>query len=169
MRLKSIACVLALALPTAGFADPVGTFDVRGVNPDDSQQYTGTVRVTRTGQTYHVVWEIAGQELIGTGIGLKMIDGRIVASGASKDDIGISIAYGSGDSFGTVAYFEQPDGTWHGIWAYDGWKQVSTEDWVPHDRQISGENDVKAEKQIKSLNSQKELSPPIPAQAGPKS
>jgi hypothetical protein len=170
MRLKSIAiAVLALALPAAAAADPVGIFDVKGVNPDESQPYTGTVTVTRTGQTYHVVWNIADQQLAGTGVGLKMVDGKVVMSGASEDDIGISIAYGSGDSFGTVVYFEQPDGTWHGVWAYDGWDHISTEDWFPRNHKVISKNDAKANKQIKTFKSQGELSSPMPAQAGPKS
>jgi hypothetical protein len=169
MRLKSIAiAVLALMLPATGWADPAGTFDLRGVNPDEDQQYTGTVTVTRTGQTYHVVWEIGGQGIVGTGVGLKLVDGRIVMGGASEDDVGISIAYGSGASFGTVVYFEQPDGTWHGIWAYDGWDHISTEDWFPRKRKVVSKTDAKAEKQIKSLKTQEDLSPPMPAQAGPK-
>jgi hypothetical protein len=170
MRLKSIAiAVLVLAVPAAASADPVGTFDLRGVNPEDNQQYTGTVTVTRTGQTYHVVWDIADQKLVGTGVGLKMVDGRMVMSGASEDDVGISIAYGSDGTFGTVVYFEQPDGSWHGIWAYDGWDHISTEDWFPRNRKVVTRNDVKTGKRIKSFESQGKLSSPMPTQAGPKS
>ena len=174
MNMTSIAAaMLVFALPSVALADPTGTFDVRGLNPDNGGEYTGTVQVTRTGDTYKVVWKIANDQLSGIGVGLKMVDGKIVLGPASPDDIGISIAYGSGSSFGTVVYFEQPDGRWHGIWAYDGWDHISTEDWFPKNRKPVAKAETKVKKQdekvIKSFESQRVIPLPKPALAGPKS
>jgi hypothetical protein len=58
----------ALLFSTAALADPVGRYRVRGTNPNGSA-YSGEVRVTRTGDTYRVVWDIGGQTYTGTGIG----------------------------------------------------------------------------------------------------
>jgi hypothetical protein len=169
MRIPSIAAaILALALPAAALADPSGTFDLRGINPDNRQEYTGTVRVTRTGETYRVVWTISNQEINGIGVGLKLIDGKVVMGPASEDDAGISIAYSSGGSYGTVVYFEQPDGRWHGIWAYEGQDRISTEDWFPRNKTVVVNKDEKADKEIKSFKTEGELSAPMPIQAGPK-
>ncbi|MDB5524808.1 MAG: hypothetical protein JWM58_2571 [Rhizobium sp.] len=167
MRLISpLVLLLALAAPTAVLADPVGKFDIRGINPDDGKDYTGTVKVTRTGQTYKVVWSIANGDLIGTGIGIKMIDGKAVLGPASEGDVGISIAYGSGETFGTVIYFEQPDGHWHGTWAYNGWDRISTEDWFPKGRKNVARIEKQDDKQTRAIDTQ--LSTPMPALAGPK-
>jgi hypothetical protein len=175
MYLKYLAiAVFALSLPSATLADPAGTFDLRGKNADNKTDYTGKVTVTRTGATYKVVWKIGdNDELSGTGVGMKMIDGRVVSGPASEDDIGISIAYGSGDTFGTVVYFEQPDGTWHGVWAYDGWDHISTEDWFPKERKtvtkVENKTNDKVEKDVKSFEPNQSKSAPTPALSGPRS
>ncbi len=41
----------------------------------------------------------------------------------------ISVGYVSGNSFGMAMYFEQPDGTWQGVWTYGGSRQVASEMW----------------------------------------
>src|ERR1700722_16668822 len=53
--LVAVAMLFSLA-PVAFAADPVGTYEVQGNNPGGST-YEGTVTVTKTGDTYHVVWE----------------------------------------------------------------------------------------------------------------
>jgi hypothetical protein len=156
-------------LPAAAVADPVGKFTVRGINPDNGGEYGGTVRVTRTGETYKVVWNTGGDPLTGIGVGLKMVDGRIVMGPASEDDVGISIAYATGGTVGTVIYFEQPDGHWHGIWAYDGWDHISTEDWFAKDRKKIAKTETKVDKETRSLEQHKAVTSPMPDQAGPKS
>ena len=167
MRLiLSATLSLFLAVPPAAFADPVGKFDVRGINPDDDLEYTGTVKITRTGSTYKVLWQIGDGDLMGTGIGIKLVDGKPVLGPASADDVGISIAYGSRVTFGNGVYFEQPDGRWHGTWIYNGWDQISTEDWTPKNPKTIAKNEKKDEKQIKTFD--RRLSTPMPALAGPK-
>lgn len=45
-----------------------GQYRLIGTNPGDGGTYTGTVRVSRTGQTYSVVWTIGSQTFQGIGI-----------------------------------------------------------------------------------------------------
>jgi len=125
-----LSCLL-LASPAMALADPTGAYNLSGVNPDNGQKYTGTVEVTRTGETYSVSWKIGGSEFIGTGLGAKIVDGSRFEMGvASADDIAISVGYISGNSFGTAMYFEQPDGSWQGVWTYGGSKKASPETWT---------------------------------------
>jgi len=125
------ACAL-LSLPAGAWADPTGNFKVVGDNPDTGRQYTGTVKVTRTGETYDVVWTIAGSQSIGTGLGAKFVgDNRFGVGSASKDDVAISVGYMSDNSsFGIAMYFEQPDGTWKGVWTYKGSNKTIREIWT---------------------------------------
>ena len=170
MRLTSaIITLICLITPASALADPTGKFDVRGINADGSGEYTGTVRVTRTGETYKVVWSIGDHELAGIGVGVKLIDGHIVLGPASQDDNGISIAYDSDGTPGTVVYFERPDGTWHGIWAYQGSERIATEDWFPRDRRKVAKLKTEPTTEIRSLEPKQSLSTPMPAMAGPKS
>jgi len=125
--------VLALAfstpaLSTVALADPVGTYDVVGVNPDTGGEYSGTVTVSRNGETYAVVWTIAETESTGVGIGGKR-GGSVTTGAASPDDDMITIGYGNENGFGISQYDLQPDGSWKGHWAYAGGEKVSTETW----------------------------------------
>jgi hypothetical protein len=60
---------MLLSVAAAFAADPVGTYDVEGAYLSGST-YSGTVTVTKTGETYKVVWEIdGGYTFTGTAIG----------------------------------------------------------------------------------------------------
>ena len=109
--------VIALLMATAAFADPVGRYTVTGTDPGGKRTYTGDVVVERTGDTYQVVWEIAGSRTTGTGIG-------------NKDFIAVS--YRSGNSTGIALYSDDGSGTWTGVWTYAGGKQIGTERWERH-------------------------------------
>jgi hypothetical protein len=133
MRIRSIiAAGLLVLAPALAWADPTGTFKVQGVNPDNGQQYTGTVKVSRDGETYSVAWNIGGQQFVGTGLGAKFNGSRFEMGPASPDDTAISVGYISGNSFGMAMYFLQPDGTWQGVWTYAGSKKASPENWLPN-------------------------------------
>lgn len=123
------ACML-VAVPFTADADPVGTYSLIGKNPDSGKDYTGTVTVTRTGDTYAVVWNIGGGESVGTGIGARLLEDHITMGPATDEDTGISVGYKLGDTFGIAMFFEQPDGTWAGVWTYNGSKQVTGEVWT---------------------------------------
>lgn len=196
MRPKSIAAILAaLMLPSTAVAGPDGIYHVKGVNPDDGKDYTGTVKIARKGEIYRVIWKIGGNETIGMGIGLRLVDGQMVSGPASDEDTGISISYLSGSTFGNATYTEFSDGTWRGVWAYKGNKKVSTEEWIPTVRQIKAKSlavfkpKARPVKKIRTNTSQVEeakvdqvkidqvrdgtparlISSPLPASASPKS
>jgi hypothetical protein len=121
--------LLALAVPFPVLADPVGTYDVTGINPDTGGEYTGTVTISRTGETYSVIWLIAGTESSGVGIGGKRGENATTRA-ASPDDDMITIGYGNTSGFGIAQYDLQADGSWRGHWAYGGAEKVSTETWT---------------------------------------
>lgn len=128
----AIGVGVLLSLPVIALADPTGNFSVVGDNPDTGKQYTGTVKVTRSGETYEVVWDIAGSQSVGTGLGAKFVgNNRFRVGPASRDDIALSVGYTSDNSsFGIAMYFEQPDGTWKGVWTYKGSKKAISEIWT---------------------------------------
>ena len=108
----SIAAFL-LSMATAFAADPVGNYSVQGANPGDKGRYSGTVTVEKTGETYRVIWVVAGTRYVGTGIG-------------NKDFIAVS--YRSGSETG-LALYGADGGNWTGIWTYAGGKEVGPEIW----------------------------------------
>ncbi|MDO6963096.1 hypothetical protein [Rhizobium alvei] len=132
-RKRSLAMLAFTLLPGLALADPSGTYNVRGLNPDDGKEYTGTVEVSRTGETYTVVWEIAGTKFVGTGLGAKFNGDRFEMGPASPDDTAISVGYISSNSFGMAMYFQQEDGSWQGVWTYGGSKKAAPENWTPAD------------------------------------
>ena len=129
MRLRLLASACLCLVPAFALADPTGSFQVRGKNPNGGE-YTGTVRIARNGETYTVVWNVGGTEFVGTGLGAKFVGDRFEMGPASPADTAISVGYVSGQSFGMAMYFEQPDGHWQGIWTYGGSDKASYEDWV---------------------------------------
>jgi hypothetical protein len=117
MIVKALAAAAAgCLLGTAALADPVGRYWIQGTNPGDGRTYSGEVAVTKTGDTYRVVWIIAGQTYTGTGIG---------------SDNFLAVSYRSGNETGLALYGRRSDGSWHGIWTYAGGRQVGTDRWTP--------------------------------------
>jgi hypothetical protein len=186
MRPLSIAVVLAsLMFPASALAGPEGTFHVQGVDPEDGNDYTGSVEVIRQGEAYKVIWKIDGEVTNGVGLGLRLIDGRMVAGPASDQDTGIAISYLSDDAPGNAIYTEFSDGTWHGVWAYEGHNKVSFEEWIPTVRQIKVKSLDTVQRKDKQETTAvqatavsdveanvvpaRRLSSPLPANASPKS
>ena len=128
MRLAAAALLLALPACPAG-ADPVGTFDIVGVNPGDGGDYKGTVEIERHGEVYRVIWRVSGTRYIGTGLGAKYDNGRFVVGPASADDVAISIGYVSSGTFGQAFYAQTSEGVWKGVWTYGGSDRIATEEW----------------------------------------
>ena len=112
MRALFIATALLWSVVTAFAADPVGSYDVQGSNPDGSK-YTGTVTVTRTGDTYRVTWRVGDTRYDGTGIGNKEF---------------LAVSYRSGDESG-LALYGADGGNWKGIWTYAGGSKIGAELW----------------------------------------
>ena len=126
----TMALALAIAAPAA-LADPTGSYRVVGTNPDTGGEYRGTVTVTRTGETYAVVWDVGGTRYVGTGLGAVIRDGGFLIGPADPGDSALSVGYVSGRSFGMAMYFERADGRWEGVWTYGGSREVATEIWYP--------------------------------------
>jgi hypothetical protein len=112
-RLLAAAAAVVL-IATSAFADPIGKYSIRGTNPGDGKPYSGEVTVTRTGDTYRVVWLIGSDTYTGTG---------------SNDFLAVS--YRSGNETGLALYGRKSDGKWHGIWTYAGGRQIGTDVWTP--------------------------------------
>lgn len=111
--LLAVAVALLCNVAVAVAAEPVGNYTIAGSNPGDHGKYAGTVSVTKTGDTYHVVWVVGGTRYIGTGIGDKNF---------------LAVSYKSGDDSG-LALYGADGGNWSGIWAYSGAQQLGTEVW----------------------------------------
>ncbi len=129
--MKSIlgACVIILAGVASAIAGPEGTYAVTGTNPGGNGTYKGTVSVTRTGETYEVVWNISGTRYVGSALGAAPVKGVTVMGPADPSDDTLAVGYVSGKSFGLAFYVEQKDGTWDGVWTYGGSDKVGTESW----------------------------------------
>lgn len=113
MRSISAAAIGLVLGVAAAYADPVGQYDVSGTNPGGRGEYSGTVTVEKTGDTYRVVWVIGNQRYTGTGIG----DANFIA-----------VTYRSGDNTGLALYAQDGDG-WKGVWTYAGGRSMGTEIW----------------------------------------
>ena len=114
MRHFSISAAALLLSATAVFAaDPVGTYRVEGSSPGGGSPYSGTVTVERTGETYRVVWVIAGTRFVGTGIGNRNF---------------ISVSYRSGGQTGLALYGED-GGNWKGVWTFANGTTLGAEVW----------------------------------------
>jgi hypothetical protein len=116
MRFQSglFAIALVVAATAALAADPVGHYQVSGNNPSGGSQYTGEVTVSKTGDTFKVVWIIDGTTYVGTGLG--------------NEDF-IAVSYKSGDQTG-LALFGPDNADWKGIWTYAGGKTIGAEKWT---------------------------------------
>ena len=115
MRTLALGLMAFLSFVSAALADPVGRYTIAGTNPGDNSRYTGSVAVTRTGDTYRVIWVIGGQQYEGTGIG-------------NKDFLAVS--YRSGNQTG-LALYSASGNSWRGIWAYANGRQLGSETWEP--------------------------------------
>lgn len=100
---------------TAVFAaDPVGHYTVKGTNPGNGDSYSGDVTVTKTGDTFKVVWTVGDSKYVGTGVG---------------NDEFITVSYKSGDATGLSLMGHDGD-NWKGIWAYAEGTELGTELWT---------------------------------------
>lgn len=111
--LMAVTVALLWSAATAFAADPVGTYNVEGTNPGGNSSYKGTVTISRTGETYSVVWVVGGTRYVGTGIGNKDF---IAVSYKSDADTGLAL-YGA------------DGGNWAGVWTYAGGDKVGAEIW----------------------------------------
>lgn len=113
VHLFAVAAALVWSAVAAFAADPVGSYNVEGTNPGGGSRYSGTVTITKTGETYRVVWIVGNTRYIGTGIG-------------NKDFIAVS--YRSGNDTGLALYGAE-GGNWTGVWTYAGGREIGAEMW----------------------------------------
>jgi hypothetical protein len=116
MRHLSIATATLLLSFTAAFAaDPAGFYQVEGTNPGGGGGvYRGTVTVERIGENYRVVWLIAGERYVGTGIGNRS---------------SFAVSYRYGNTIGIALY--APDGDdWVGVWTYENGRSLGQDNWT---------------------------------------
>ena len=106
----TIATVTTAALA----ADPAGSYRVEGTNPGSGSTYTGSVTVTKTGETWRVVWVVGNTRYVGTGIGDRNF---------------IAVSYRAGNETGLALYGAE-GGNWQGVWAYAGGQQIGAERWL---------------------------------------
>ena len=107
------AAALLWSTAAAFAADPVGSYSVEGANPGGGSHYSGTVTVEKAGQTYRVIWVVAGTRYVGTGIG-------------DKDFLAVS--YKAGNDTG-LALYGATGGNWSGVWTFANGRQIGTEIW----------------------------------------
>lgn len=129
-KIITITITTLITLTLSALAGPEGTFTVRGTNPGGQGEYSGTVSVRQTGQTYSVIWNVGGVKYTGTGLGAENSRGYSTMGPASSSDSSIAISYISDGTFGLAYYVEQDDGTWRGIWTYGGSDKIGTEVWT---------------------------------------
>jgi hypothetical protein len=95
-------CALPLIAPAPAAAQRAGDYTVEGSGPNGADRYTGTLQLISTGgQTWRVVWRIAGETINGIGVS----NGRTLSAG-----------YRHGNEVGTALYDVQPNGVLEGIW-----------------------------------------------------
>lgn len=112
-------CLIALLVSARAMAvdAPSGRFDCEGQNSLGVGRYQGQVEVTATGDTYRVVWQIAGQTHEGVGF---MVG----------DDFAVSFTNGSAGHHGLAVYARDGD-AWYGRWAETGSREIGVESWTP--------------------------------------
>ena len=127
----ALAALTWWSLAVSAMADPVGSYNVVGKNSQDGSEYHGSVTVARTGETYKVIWNIAGTKFDGVGIGAAIRDGSYLAGASDQNHTSLLVGYTSGGDYGPAFYVKQDDGSWRGVWSHNGSGRVSTENWFP--------------------------------------
>lgn len=113
-----VAAVSLFALSSVAFAqDIAGHYRLEGANPGWAGRYTGAVEVTKSGDTFQVVWRIGGQTQQGMGV----VTGEIFSVGYQQQ----------GASPGIAVYELGGDGSLSGTWAPIGSPALGIELWTP--------------------------------------
>jgi hypothetical protein len=114
MKRTIAAAAAAFLLATTGaFAQMTGQYRVEGENPDGST-YKGSAAVEKTGDTYRVTWNVAGERFVGTGIGSSEA---------------IAIGYRSGSNTGIALLGKEGD-RYVVVWTYLNGRKLGTEKWT---------------------------------------
>jgi hypothetical protein len=120
MRQIILAATLFFSQTLLASDAPVGRFSCEGSNFGGTGHYMGTVEVTATGETFKVVWQIAGQTHVGTGF----MQGDVFA-----------VAYNNGQpNHHGLAIYTRDGGKWYGRWTEGGSDLIGLETWKNIDR-----------------------------------
>jgi hypothetical protein len=119
MKIWAFAAIAAsvVTASSAGWAQPVGTFNVIGRNPGASggpPAYTGTIAITANGGSFDVVWTFGSVRVLGRGL---FVNGVFSVAYPNRRPAGVAI----------VSYVARPDGTWEGRWVLPGNPNFGTE------------------------------------------
>lgn len=109
MKLATLSLGLSM-IATAALADPTGSYTVEGKSPDGTA-YKGSMAISKTGDTYKVVWTIAGDKYSGTAVG---------------DDSFLAVTYKAGGDAGLAVYGREGTG-WKGVWTMLGGTKLGAE------------------------------------------
>jgi hypothetical protein len=114
-RLGLALAFLAAVLPGLAWASGPGTYRIKGFDPRNRSEYSGTAQLTRTSDnTWRIVWRIGGQAWNGHGIG----DGKVIA-----------VNYSGQGVTGVFLMIAREGGGYEAIWGYTGERTVGTEEW----------------------------------------
>lgn len=92
-----------------------GDYSIMGTNPGSQNRYGGKLKITRTGDTYQLRWNV--DDSVTTGVGIKVDDDLFVAWGDKEEP------------YGVVSYTFD-GGRAKGVWTLGGASQTGTEDLV---------------------------------------
>jgi hypothetical protein len=114
-RYVVVAVVVFLGIGASALAvDIEGRYMAKGTNPGEEGEYAGEVIISKTGDTYRVVWHV-GTTYVGTGIVL----GNVLSVGYVDE---------SNTRFGTVVYTIEDGGAkLEGLWCPLGSSILGTE------------------------------------------
>lgn len=109
-----VLIALSISIAAAPTYDLTGKYSVEGTNPGNGSKYSGTVEITKSGDTYKILWEV-GTLYAGTGI----ITGNTLSVAYVDEKV---------EYVGVVAYTILKNGkVLKGIWAPFGNKETGTE------------------------------------------
>src|SRR5262245_44628635 len=120
--LAASAGAAVMAVASAASAQPVGTFRVEGRNPGVTSgppSYTGVVTISRTGDSYAVVWLVGGART------------RVEGRGLFQNGV-FAAAYPNAQPAGaTLVVYTRRGNTWVGRWLVSGNSAPGTEVLTP--------------------------------------
>jgi hypothetical protein len=114
MKRLALLAVSFLFATFAAWADPSGTYDVKGVDLD-GKQYHGELQVAKVGDVYSLTYTFD--------------DSTVQEGSAIGDDEFLAYGYGDNEELG-VGLMTGKDGNWEGVWTNLGASKMSTETWT---------------------------------------
>lgn len=114
MKRIFVAFAAFLFATFAAWADPSGTYDVKGTELDGTA-YHGTLVISKSGDVYELAYTFD--------------DGATQEGSAVGDDSFLAYGYGDDEELG-VGLMTAKGGNWEGIWTHVGATKMSTEVWT---------------------------------------